>query len=54
MKDKPVEEMEFNHANFNFGIYGKFIENYSQSIADEIRKARSCEELKLNAWLQMR
>ena len=48
-KDKPVEEMEFNHSNFNFGLYAEFIENYSQSIyADEIRKAGSCEELKLN------
>ena len=48
-KDKPVEEMKFNHTNFNFGLYAKFIENYSQSIyADEIRKARSCEDLKLN------
>ena len=48
-KDKPVEEMEFNHANFNFGLYAEFIKNYSQSIyADEIRKARSCEDLKLN------
>lgn len=48
-KDKPIEEIEFNHANFNFGLYAEFIENYSQSIyADEIRKAGSCEKLKLN------
>ena len=48
-EEKPIEEIEFNHANFNFGIYAQFIENYSQSIyADEIRKAESCEELKLN------
>ena len=48
-EEKPIEEIEFNHANFNFGIYAQFIENYSQSIyADEIRKAGSCEELKLN------
>lgn len=48
-EEKPIEEIEFNHANFNFGLYGRFIENYTQSIyADEIRKAESCEELKLN------
>ena len=48
-EEKPIEEIEFNHANFNFGLYAEFIENYSQSIyADEIRKAESCEELKLN------
>ncbi len=48
-EEKPIEEIEFNHANFNFGIYAQFIKNNSQSIyADEIRKAGSCEELKLN------
>ena len=48
-EEKPIEEIELNHANFNFGLYAEFIENYSQSIyADEIRKAESCEDLKLN------
>ena len=51
-EDKPIKEkgdLKFNNANFNFGIYGKFIKNYSQSIyVDEIRKAKTCTSLKLN------
>ena len=41
-KDKPVEEMEFNHANFNFGLYAEFIENYSQSYSKK-QQAISCK-----------